>query len=197
MDESSGETPAMTPEQVKHLLSQPDTNTLKGARDSAILHFLFYTGSRIGSPRTIKIKDFYQDKGFYVLRWKKKGGTNQVIPVHPELQAALLRYLQMSEHSHDNNAPLFAAVKKGNNNGAGLNNKTFYSVWRKYRVMAGLPKQFTPHSSRATFATITDEKGAPVQDIQSALGHANISTTQAYIHAKKQHKDSAVFSVKY
>jgi len=197
VDESAGETPAMTARQVKHFLHQPDTSTLQGARDSAILNFLFYTGSRIGSPRSIRVKDFYQDKGFYVLRWKKKGGANQVVPVHPELQTALLYYLEKSEHRNIPDAPLFSAIKTGRNQGDALVNQTYVYIWNKYRKRAGLPAQFTPHSSRATFATMADEKGVPIQDIQATLGHANISTTQSYIHSRKQYKDSAVFSVKY
>ena len=78
VDETVGETPSMSNAQVKKFLAQPDVETLKGARDAAILHFLFYTGSRIGAPGTIRVKDFYQDDGFYVLKWRKKGGKNQV-----------------------------------------------------------------------------------------------------------------------
>jgi integrase len=158
---------------------------------------LFYTGSRIGSPRSIRIKDFYQDKGFYVLRFKKKGGANQVVPVHPELQTALLHYLDKSDHRNNPTAPLFHSIRRDKNKGEPLSNETFVYVWNKYRKKSGLPSQFTPHSSRATFATTADERGVPIQDIQATLGHANISTTQAYIHSRKQYKDSAVFSVKY
>lgn len=197
VDETVGETPVMTNEQVKQLLSQPNIDTLIGARDSAILHFLAYTGSRIGSPRSITVKDFYEDKGFYVLKWTKKGGTKQVIPVAPALQSALLHYLDKSDHRNDDTAPLFKAVKRGNNNGAGLSNTQFTNIFYKYRDMASLSKSFTPHSLRATFATVCDENNVPIQDIQTALGHANISTTQSYIHSRKKYEHSAVFSVKY
>lgn len=197
VDETAGETPAMTNCQVKLMLSQADINKLKGARDSAILHFLFYTGSRIGAPGTIRMKDFYQDKGFYVLRWRKKGGKNQVVPVAPQLQAALLHYFSMKNDFHAPNDPLFSPVKLGQNQGKGLSKLTFDRTWHHYRIKAGLPPEFTPHSARATFATVCDENGVPIQDIQTTLGHANISTTQPYIHSRKNHKDSAVFSVRY
>ena len=196
VDESVGETPVMTNDQVREFLRQPDIQTLKGSRDSAILYFLFYTGSRIGAPGTIKVKDLYEDKGFYVLKWRKKGGKNQIVPVHPELQEVLRHYLSKALHSSDPEAPLFAPIKNGKKN-SGLSNKTFWEVWTKYRLQAGLPEQFTPHSARATFATVADENGVPIQDIQTALGHSNISTTQPYIHSRKKHKDSAVFRVNY
>jgi len=198
VDETIGETPALTDEQVRAFLKQPDTRNLQGLRDSAILHFLFYTGSRIGAPGSIKVKDFYEDKGVYVLKWTKKGGASQVVPVHPALNDALQQYLGQSEHASDPDSPLFAPIKKSNNDGSkGLSKVTFSNVWKKYRLKAGISEKFTPHSSRATFATKADENGVPIQDIQTALGHANISTTQTYVHTRKKHKDSAVFRVNY
>jgi len=145
----------------------------------------FYTGSRIGAFSSIRVKDFYQDNGFYVLKWKKKGGANQVLPVAPVLQTALLHYLDRSSHRDNPGAPIFHAARVDQNQGKPLSNKTFEKVWHKYRVKAGLPEQFTPHSARATFATTADAKGVPIQDIQTALGHANISTTQTYVHSNK------------
>lgn len=132
-----------------------------------------------------------------MLRWRKKGGKNQVVPVHPQLQSALLHYLSLRTDEKEPDSPLFAAVKAGQNKGKGLSNRMFDRIWHEYRVKAGLPPEFTPHSARATFATAADENGVPIQDIQTTLGHANISTTQPYVHSRKKHKDSAVFSVKY
>lgn len=187
----------MVAEQVKLLLRQPDIETVLGARDYAILCFLFYTSSRIGSSRSIRIKDFYQDKGIQVLRSKKKGGASQGVPVHPELQTALLHYLDKSDHRNNPNAPLFHSIRRDKNKGEPLPTKTFVYIRNKYRKKAGLPEQFTPHSSLATFATTADGQRVPIQYIQATLSHANIYTTQAYIHSRKLYKDSAVFSVKY
>ena len=39
--------PLITPAQVREILNAPRQDTLKGIRDSAILHILFYTGCRI------------------------------------------------------------------------------------------------------------------------------------------------------
>lgn len=198
VDQSVGETPAMTKQQARTFLNTPNTTTIQGARDSAILHLLFYTGSRVTAPTTLKIKDFYEDQGFYVLKWKKKGGQNQVIPVPPALIDALRRYLNATTHKNNPDSPLFAPVKLSNNDGSkGLSSQTFLNIWNKYLVQSGIPTHFTPHSARATFATTADENGVPIQDIQKALGHSDISTTQNYVHSRKKHKDSAVFRVNY
>jgi len=39
----SGKTPALTPRQVRAMLDAPDTDTLAGLRDRAVLHVYFYT----------------------------------------------------------------------------------------------------------------------------------------------------------
>jgi site-specific recombinase XerD len=63
--------------------------------------------------------------------------------------------------------------------------------------MAGLDSKFTPHSARATFATMLDRMGEPLQNIQNLLGHANPSTTQTYTHRTVDYQDSPVFRASY
>ena len=44
----------------------------------------------------------------------------------------------------------------------------------------GLPR-LVPHRIRATYATWLSEQGAPIQDVQAALGHKDIRTTSVYL----------------
>ena len=63
----------MTSDQVLSLLRQPDRSTLKGARDYAILCFYFYLGARLSSAGSMTVGDYYEDNGFRVLAFIKKG----------------------------------------------------------------------------------------------------------------------------
>jgi integrase len=80
------------------MLEIPDPDTLKGARDRAILHIMFYTGCRISEISSLKVKDFYEDGGYWVLDFVVKGGKRNKLAIHQELQITIMDYLAMSGH---------------------------------------------------------------------------------------------------
>lgn len=110
VDDTEGETPAMTEKQARLFLDQPDLTTSLGLRDSAILHTLIFTGCRISEPASMTVKSLFEDHSFMCLRWKKKGGKNIKIAVHQELHVALNRYLRDLGHESERDSPLFRSI---------------------------------------------------------------------------------------
>src|SRR5437879_1097694 len=51
---------------------------------------------------------------------------------------------------------------------------------------AGITKRASCHTLRHTFATYKAEKGVSPFQLQQWLGHANLNTTQIYVHLGKQ-----------
>ena len=51
-----------------------------------------------------------------------------------------------------------------------------------YSSAAGIEKRITPHSLRHTFATQKARMGATAFQLRDFLGHANLATTQLYVH---------------
>ena len=56
----------------------------------------------------------------------------------------------------------------------------------KYKNRAGITKKASCHSLRHTFATAKAEKGVSPFQLQQWLGHANLNTTQIYVHMGRQ-----------
>src|SRR5213593_2773787 len=56
----------------------------------------------------------------------------------------------------------------------------------KYRKNAGITKRASCHTLRHTFATYKAERGVSPFQLQQWLGHANLNTTQIYVHLGKQ-----------
>jgi len=62
----------------------------------------------------------------------------------------------------------------------------FQKAIREAAARAKLDKRVTPHTLRHSFATHLLEGGTGIRDLQDLLGHADISTTQIYLHTAKQ-----------
>ena len=61
--------------------------------------------------------------------------------------------------------------------------RTLQRKFKMYAKKAGLNPLYTFHSLRHGFATRSLENGMPINQVQLALGHANIATTSIYTKA--------------
>ncbi|MFT4543409.1 MAG: site-specific recombinase XerD [Planctomycetota bacterium] len=50
---------------------------------------------------------------------------------------------------------------------------------------------YTPHSIRATTATLLLDAGEDIRDVQKLLGHKHVTVTQVYDKRRRGTKDSA------
>jgi site-specific recombinase XerD len=188
------EAPVLTAEQVRKLLECPDTGTLKGVRDSAILRLLFYTGCRAAEVATLKVRDFFEDGGYWVVDFRIKGGGRNRLAVHHELRIELREYLEAAGHADAREAPLFLSVR---DNTQGLSSRDVHRLFTRCAQEAKLPAGVRPHSARATFITEALERKCPIEAVQESVGHRHISTTKMYDKRKLNYRESASFVVQY
>ena len=88
---------------------------------------------------------------------------------------AVAAYLRLCPYEKTADAPLFRAVR-----GGPLAPRAIQKVVEQTRLQLGLPATATPHALRHSFATHLMAAGGDLRCIQELLGHASLSTTQAY-----------------
>jgi len=143
-----------------------------GARDTAVLTLLYGCGLRISEALGLT---YDQAPLPEVLKIRGKGGKERIVPVIPAARKAIDAYLRLCPHAHAPDTPLFLGVR-----GKALNPRIIQKLMEKMRMQLGLPASATPHALRHSFATHLLEAGGDLRTIQELLGHASLSTTQAY-----------------
>ncbi|WP_299782305.1 tyrosine recombinase XerC [uncultured Roseobacter sp.] len=142
------------------------------ARDVAVVTLLWGCGLRISEALGLTGAEAPLPD---VLRILGKGGKERVVPVVPAARTALDAYLKLCPYPLEPDQPLFRAIR-GGPLGAGAIQK----VMARARMQLGLPASATPHAMRHSFATHLLDAGGDLRAIQELLGHASLSTTQAY-----------------
>ena len=142
------------------------------ARDMAIVTLLYGPGLRISEAlgltgRAHPLPD--------VLRITGKGGKERLVPTLPATAQAVARYAALCPFELTADAPLFRGAR-----GGPLNPRLVQKVMEQARLQMGLPATATPHALRHSFATHLLAAGGDLRAIQELLGHASLSTTQAY-----------------
>lgn len=144
------------------------------ARDAAVLLLLYGSGLRIAEALGIKAKDApTPDRD--VLRIKGKGGKERLVPVLPVVREAVARYVGLCPYPLEPNEALFRGAK-----GGPLSPRIIQLAMERLREVLDLPMTATPHALRHSFATHLLSAGGDLRQIQELLGHASLSTTQAY-----------------
>ncbi len=142
------------------------------ARDVAVVTLLWGCGLRISEALSLTGEDAPLPE---VLRIRGKGGKERIVPVLPAARAAVAAYLRLCPYPCKASDPLFRAIR-----GGPLAPGAIQKVMASARMQLGLPASATPHAMRHSFATHLLEAGGDLRAIQELLGHASLSTTQAY-----------------
>jgi site-specific recombinase XerD len=196
IETNEGKTPALGDDQAKRLLEAPDTETVKGVRDRAILAVLLYHGLRREEAARLTLSDLVERRGIKHLRVHGKGKKIRYLPLHPVAAERIYAYLER-DTLRDTSGPLFRSVR-GKTTGAGVTANGLYTVVAHWAGVAGIEVDgLGVHGLRATAATNALEHDADIAKVQMWLGHANISTTRLYDRRGQRPEDSPTYKVKY
>ncbi|MDF7776732.1 tyrosine recombinase XerC [Sphingomonas sp. AOB5] len=149
------------------------------ARNWAVLLLLYGAGLRIGEA--VGLTGAVLPLGATMSVTGKRDKT-RLVPLLPEVKAAIEAYAAITPWGVARDAPLFRGAK-GGPLPAGAIRKSVRSA----RAALGLSDRTTPHALRHSFATHLLGRGADLRALQELLGHASLSSTQIYTAVDAAH----------
>lgn len=150
-------------------------------RDRAIFELAYAAGLRAEELVNLDVADI--DPEDEELRVSGKGGRTRIVPAGEHAWHALERYLARGRpalaHEGAGEPALFLS-RTGRRLSTSDIRRRLARCTRRADLPADFPAGVSPHALRHSFATHLLEGGADLRAIQELLGHASISTTQAY-----------------
>ena len=178
----------LTRTQAKEIIRLPDPDTLRGARDSAVLHLLLGSGVRrfeLSGLRWNQLR-FVEDR-WRLMNIVGKGGRIRTITLPDWCVASLFQwaawmmYVDSTSFSADSvirRSFRWRSVKRRLSESAVRNIVVYYSSLAKSRC--------APHDLRRTYGKLARKGNAPIELIRDSLGHASVQTTEKYIGAGEE-----------
>ncbi len=167
----------LSAEEVERVMAVPDTRTVAGLRDRAMLEVLYSTGMRRMELCALDLWSINAERGTVTIRCGK-GNKERLIPIGRRALGWVRRYQAEGREEllyGKNSRVLFLA-----NDGEGFSPGGLTHHVGRYIRLSGVRENGSCHLFRHTMATLMLENGADTRWIQTMLGHANISTTQIY-----------------
>ena len=178
-------------------------------RDRAILKFYLYTGARIETGCALNVSDFHQDGDEATLRFRLKGNRSKTKGIHFAAADAIAEYTKAAGIE---SGPLFRPRRSPQSVELAerrMTQRAMYNVLMGYlqRLPGAMQEKqsadeertqvcvYSPHSLRATTATLLLDAREPIESVQDLLDHKHITTTQIYNKRRRSVRDSASHKV--
>lgn len=147
-------------------------------RDIAIVELLFYTGIRVAELANLKYCDW--DNIERCFQFTAKSNKDRTVFVdNREVLTAFYDYITLA--STYNAEYIF--INKTHDQ---ISTSAIRDVLKKYSAKICTNKRITPHMLRRSYATLLLENGTDIANVQKALGHSSIGTTQYYLKISEQ-----------
>lgn len=203
------ETRALSLARARQLMNMVKGDGLLEIRDRAILKFYLFTGARLATGCKLKVNDFQQDGDEAMMRFHLKGGRVKTKGLHYSAAEAIQEYIAKAEIE---SGPLFRP--RSGSKGEHLANRRMTERSMNRLLTAYLERLpgavqeielpdgekvkrciYSPHSLRATTATLLLDAGEAIESVQDLLDHKHITTTQIYDKRRRSVRDSASHKV--
>lgn len=171
---------ALSPDEISQLLETEEADE-KGIRDQAMFELCYSSGLRLSELASVTMRDLHLDDG--TIRVTGKGNKTRIVPVGKKANAAIRRWIQVRKNL---NKPISNLLFPNKDNHP-LSSRTIQHRLTQWTKKQGLGQNVHPHMLRHSFASHLLQSSGDLRAVQEMLGHASISTTQAYTHLDWQH----------
>ncbi len=143
-------------------------------RDQLIVELGLGTGLRVSELSNLKIENIFLMRGQNSLLVKNgKGGKDRLVQFGADLKNLIKGYL---DYRKSESAHLYPSQRNPR-----MTPSAIQQVFKRWAVKAGLPKRYSIHCLRHTYATrLHKASGYNLRLVQKQLGHSSVSTTQVY-----------------
>ena len=173
---------SLSEQDVERLLATPDTNTLLGLRDRAMLETLYATGLRV--TELVKLGVTQIDLNAGIVRVTGKGQRERLVPLGEEALTWIEEYLRIVRPDLLKGRvcdSVFVTTR-----GKAMTRQAFWHLIKRHATRGGIDIVLSPHTLRHAFATHLLNHGADLRVVQMLLGHSDLSTTQIYTHVARE-----------
>jgi site-specific recombinase XerD len=187
-----------TPEQLLDAINRTDERQRHPwpERDLAVLALALCAGLRLSELLSLRVGSLSGRPGERRVEVAGKGGRPRTVPVEPELDAVVVRYLQSRRVKFGDRSVAIGSVLFVDRHGAPLQRGGLQylveSCYRRAGITDRVPRGAQLHALRHTFATRLAEDGANASEIMRLLGHASLTTSQNYIEVTSAQQRAAV-----
>jgi len=151
-------------------------------RDRVLLKLLYVSGVRVSEVCGLKWCDALARKEGGQITVFGKGGKTRTVLLKPKVWQQLLS-IKGEAKAVD---PIFRSRKGGGPLDVSQVRRIVYAAAKK----AGLEQKVSPHWMRHAHASHALDRSAPIHLVQATLGHASVSTTGRYLHARPTESSS-------
>lgn len=162
-------------DEVTAILKAPNLNTPTGLRDRCMLELMYRAGLRVGEACDLTLRDVDVANGT-IRVVDGKGGDGTAYFDSESLQLLLERW-KIVRRKLPKNDYLFCTLKGGR-----VSERSTQMMIKRRARRAGVKARVHPHMLRHTFATELLNEGFNIREVQEAMRHKDIVTTQIYTH---------------
>lgn len=145
-------------------------------RNQLLLRLLYESGARVSELSGLKWRDIKPKGQRGQVTLFGKGGKTRTVALRESLYQDMLDYRGKEKAD--------AYVFPGDGTGVGLHQNQIRNIVKASGIRAGVDPRVSPHWLRHAHASHSLDRGAPLQLIQATLGHASVTTTSRYLHAR-------------